>query len=174
MTLHGAQGVLATSYEQIAQRAGTAPSTVYRRFPTLADLWPACDRFIHVLQPVTPELVAEIFRGLDRSSSRMEALVGGTGGCYERGGAWLRAARYEEHLFEPLGELARVRRTNLALLGRAALPGTSASERATRLTAALIDFPEWEVPRVAGLNAAEATEQVLELVRDQRTNEGIA
>jgi hypothetical protein len=97
----------------------------------------------------------------------MEVLVRGTCECYERDGAWLRAARYEEHLVEPLEELARVQRANLALLVRAALTGTKASERATRVMAALSDFPVWEKLRVAGLNAAEATEQVLELVRDQ-------
>ncbi|GBD24088.1 HTH-type transcriptional regulator BetI [bacterium HR29] len=167
MTLHAEQGVLATSYEQTARRAGTAPAAVYRHFSTLADPLPACARSTHVLQPVTPALVADIFRGLDRPSSRMEVLVRGTCECYERDGAWLRAARYEEHLVEPLEELARVQRANLALLVRAALTGTKASERATRVMAALSDFPVWEKLRVAGLNAAEATEQVLELVRDQ-------
>jgi AcrR family transcriptional regulator len=173
MTLHAEQGVLATSYEQIAQRAGTAVATVYRHFPSLADLLPACARSIHVLQPVSPELVANIFRGLDRPSSRIEVLVRGTCECYERDGAWLRAARFEEHLFEPLEELARVQRENLALLVRAALKGTNASERTARVMAALIDFPVWEALRAAGLNAAEATEQVLELVRDQLDKEGI-
>jgi AcrR family transcriptional regulator len=173
MTLHAEQGVLATSYEQIARRAGTAPATVYRHFSTLADPLPACARSTHVLQPVTPALVADVFRGLDRPSSRMEVLVRGTCECYERDGAWLRAARYEEHLVEPLEELARVQRANLALLVRAALTGTKASERATRVMAALSDFPVWEKLRVAGLNAAEATEQVLELVRDQLGKENI-
>lgn len=147
--------------------SGYGPAAVYRHFSTLADPLPACARSTHVLQPVTPALVADIFRGLDRPSSRMEVLVRGTCECYERDGAWLRAARYEEHLVEPLEELARVQRANLALLVRAALTGTKASERATRVMAALSDFPVWEKLRVAGLNAAEATEQVLELVRDQ-------
>lgn len=173
MSLHAEQGVVATSYEEIAERAGTAPATVYRHFPTLADLLPVCARSIHVLQPVTPELVADLFRGLERPSSRLEALVRGTCECYERDGAWLRAARHEEHVLEPLEELARLQRENLALLVRAALEGTNASERTARVLAALIDLPVWEALQASGLSPAEATEQVLDLVRDQLAKEGI-
>jgi|FLYL01.1.fsa_nt_gi AcrR family transcriptional regulator len=173
MSLHAEQGVLATSYEEIARRAGTAPATVYRHFPTLAHLLPACARSIHVLQPVTSELAADLFRGLERPSSRLEVLVRGTCECYERDGAWLRAARHEEHVLEPLEELARRQRENLALLVRAALEGTNASERTGRVLAALIDFPVWEALQAAGLSPAEATEQVLDLVRDQLAKEGI-
>jgi len=173
MTLHAEQGVLATSYEQIAGRAGTAPATVYRHFPSLADLLPACARSIHVLRPVTPELVKDLFRGLERPSSRMEVLVRGTCECYERDGAWLRAARYEEHLLEALGNLARLQRENLALLVRAALEGANASERTAKVLAALIDFPVWDALQAAGLSAAEATDQVLALVRDQLAKEDI-
>ncbi len=173
MALHAEQGVLATSYEQIAERAGTAPATVYRHFPTLADLLPACARSIHVLQPVSPQLTADLFRGLERPSSRLEVLVQGTCECYERDGAWLRAARHEEHVLKPLEELARRHRENLALLVRAALEGTNASERTARVLAALIDFPVWEALQAAGLSPAEATGQVLGLVRDQLAKEGI-
>jgi AcrR family transcriptional regulator len=173
MTLHAEQGVLATSYEQIAERAGTAPATVYRHFPSLAELLPACARSIHVLRPVTPELVKDLFRGLERPSSRMEVLVRGTCECYGRDGAWLRAARHEEHLLEPLGNLARLQRENLALLVRAALEGANASERTARVLAALIDFPVWDALQAAGLSAAEATDQVLALVRDQLAKENI-
>ncbi|WP_322818888.1 helix-turn-helix domain-containing protein [Tepidiforma sp.] len=91
MGLHAEQGVIGTSYEQIAERAGIAQATVYRHFPTSADLLPACARSIHVLRPVTPELAAEIFRGVERPSLRMEVLVRGTCECYDRDGGWLRA-----------------------------------------------------------------------------------
>ena len=40
--LHYEQGVAATSYVQIAERAGVGPATVYRHFPTLGSLVEAC------------------------------------------------------------------------------------------------------------------------------------
>ncbi len=52
--LHADQGILGTSYEEIARRADVAPATVYRQFPTLSDLLPACACSIHVLQPPSP------------------------------------------------------------------------------------------------------------------------
>ena len=41
--LHAAQGVLATSYAQIAQRAGVSLPTVYKHFPSLDELLQAAD-----------------------------------------------------------------------------------------------------------------------------------
>ncbi len=82
-------------------------------------------------------------------------------------------SRHEEHLIQALDDLARLQRENLALLVGAALEGTDASERTERVLAALIDFPVWEALRAAGLSAAEATDQMLELVRDQLAKRGI-
>ena len=40
--LHGEQGIAATSWEDIAARAGVGVGTVYRHFPSLDELIPAC------------------------------------------------------------------------------------------------------------------------------------
>lgn len=174
MALHAEQGVVGTTYEEIARRAGAAPATVYRHFPTLAQLLPACAQSVHVLRPVTPELVAALFSGVDSPVQRIELLVRGTCDCYQRDGGWLGPVRREEHLLPALGELARRQRENLAILTREALRGAGATERTERLIAALIDVPVWEALRAAGFSSAEATEQVLQMVRDQLAKEGIA
>lgn len=171
--LHAEQGVVGTSYEDIAQRAGAALATVYRHFPTLAQLLPACAGSIPVLRPVTPELVAELFGPIESPVRRIETLVRGTCECYERDGAWLAPARREEHLLVPLQELAQRQRQNLALLVREALRGTQATERTARVLAAILDFPVWDALRAAGLSGPEATDQVLTLARDQLAREGI-
>ncbi|HEX2178420.1 MAG TPA: helix-turn-helix domain-containing protein [Actinomycetota bacterium] len=51
--LHTERGNLATSWEEIAERAGVAPATVYRHFPSLVELIPACARSVFdvVAQP---------------------------------------------------------------------------------------------------------------------------
>ena len=44
--LHSEQGVAATSYLQIAERAGVGAATVYRHFPTLGSLVMACGALV--------------------------------------------------------------------------------------------------------------------------------
>src|SRR3712207_4626602 len=44
--LHTEQGVAATSWEDIAERAGVGVGTVYRHFPSLDELVPACGRVV--------------------------------------------------------------------------------------------------------------------------------
>ncbi len=171
--LHARQGLSGTSFEEIAQRAGIAEGTVYRHFPTLEDLIPACAGTIHVLQAIRPEQVAATFPTLPRPSQRMEWLIQGTCDCYQRDGGWLQALRREEDLIPALGEAGQVQRNNLRLLVRAALRGTDAGEELITLMAALIDFPLWHSLCQAGFGRDGATERVLELVRDQLDKAGI-
>ncbi len=171
--LHADQGILGTSYEEIARRADVAPATVYRQFPTLSDLLPACARSIHVLQPPSPEAMARLFRDLPRPLQRLELLVRGTCDCYVQDQGWLAAAHREEALVPVLGEIIQVEQENLRLLVRAALEGTGASERLERVLVALIDFPVWQSLRRAGLSNAQAADQIVDLVRDQVSKENI-
>src|SRR5688500_14267124 len=73
--LHYEQGVAATSYVQIAERAGVGPATVYRHFPTLGSLVEACGATVwEAVQPPLPENAAAVFAGLS-SQQRLERLV---------------------------------------------------------------------------------------------------
>lgn len=171
--LHAEQGILATSYEQIARRAGTSPATVYRHFPSLDELLPACAQTVHVLRPLTLEQAADTFRGLRGLELRLRALVVGTCECYARDAGWLHAAHREAGLFPALQEIVRVQRDNLHLLAAAALDGSGAGERTVRVVAALVDFPVWQSLRDAGLGEGEAADQILALVRAHLMREGI-
>ncbi len=65
MELHGERGIHATSWEEIAKRAGVAIGTVYRHFPSLDELLPACgERSLERLAPPDPERADELFREL--------------------------------------------------------------------------------------------------------------
>ncbi len=172
-SLHADQGILGTSYEEIARRAGVSQATVYRHFPTLNDLIPACARSIHVLQPATPVLAASIFDGLSDPFERLERLIRGTCACYERDGAWLHAARREEDLIPSLQEIVHQQRDTLRTLVRAAL-GEAASERTERVLVALLDVPFWRSLRDVGLSAEEAADLIVELAGDLLAKERVA
>ncbi|MCU1365599.1 MAG: hypothetical protein JWN39_1238, partial [Ilumatobacteraceae bacterium] len=52
--LHAERGLVATSWDDIAERAGVSTATVYRHFPSLAELVPACAQTVFALiQPLT-------------------------------------------------------------------------------------------------------------------------
>jgi AcrR family transcriptional regulator len=173
MRLHAEHGILGTSFDAIAARAGTAQATVYRHFDGLAELLPACARTIHVLRELTPEEAAATFSGMRTTGLRLEVLVRGTCECYARDQGWLHAARREEELVPALEDIGRVQRDSLRILTSAALDGLGASGRTVRLVAALLDFAVWKALRVAGLDEEEATQQVLEMVRRQLEEDGI-
>lgn len=173
MDLHAEQGILGTSYEEIAQRAGTSPATVYRHYPSLNELLPACAPTIQVLRPLTQETADEIFGGLTRLSLRLEVLVRGTCDCYADDHGWLNAARREEQLVPPLRDIVTTQRENLRQLTLVALAGHNVSARTLSLVAVLIDFPFWRSLRDAGLSDAEAADQILDLVRDQLAKEDV-
>ena len=72
--LHYEQGVAATSYIQIAERAGVGPATVYRHFPTLGSLVSACGAHVwEVIQPPLPENAPAVFAGLGKGRSAWNA-----------------------------------------------------------------------------------------------------
>jgi len=170
-TLHAAQGMQGTSYQEIARSAEVALATVYRHFPTLEQLLPACSESIPVLEPLTPARTQAIFHGAVDPWSRLQRLIRGTCECYGRDGPWLHAARREGDLVSGLSEIVRTGQENLRTLVQAAVEG-SAGSRVVRIIAALLDFPVWKSLRDAGLGPSGATEKVIELIRDQLRKEG--
>ena len=171
--LHAIQGMQGTSYTEIAEKANVAMATVYRHFPTLEELIPACASSIIVLQPVTTDTIASIFRGQREVWQRLELVIRGTCECYERDGGWLQAARREGDLIPTLSDIVHTQQKNLQVLVQAALEGTIASERHVQVLAALMDFPLWKSLRDMGLSPHEATSQVLELLQDYLIKEDL-
>lgn len=171
--LQAEHGIVGTSYEDVARQVGVSQATVYRHFPALDDLIPACAASIQVLRPVTPEMAAAFFPGLTRPSLRLEWLVRGTCDCYMRDQGWLYAARGEEKFIPALREAIQVQQDSLRLLVRTALEGARASERISQVLTALIDFPFWHSLRTAGLTHEQAADQIMALVRDQLAKEQV-
>src|SRR5437870_13375548 len=94
ISLHAQRGVIATNWEEIAERASVSTATVYRHFPSLGELVPACARtaFEAGASLPTPAQAAAAFAGLTRPA-RIERLIRESCRCYELGAGWLAAAR---------------------------------------------------------------------------------
>jgi AcrR family transcriptional regulator len=167
---HGVQG---TSFEEIAERAGVAQATVYRHFPSLEELIPACAGTIQVLQPLTEKDFANLFHGRPQAWERLEWIIRSTCECYARDGGWLQAARREADLIPALSEVVGTQQESLRSLVRTALLGSEVSDRSVQVLAALIDFPLWRTLIEMGLNTTQATNQIVELVHDHLMKENL-
>ena len=142
--LHYEQGVAATSYIQIAERAGVGPATVYRHFPTLGSLVSACGAHVNeAMQPPLPENAKTVFAGLGTRQQRLERLVAELDAFYDRGAAWLGiAARDRDRVPELDGFLRQVEAGVEALVREAV--GAGSSEAMIRLMTALADVSVWQ------------------------------
>ena len=96
LELHAEQGIAATRWDEIAARAGVGVGTVYRHFPSLDELVPACGRVVRErLALPDPSDVPALFAGAEEPRARVERLVGEVFAVYERGADVLLAALRE-------------------------------------------------------------------------------
>lgn len=172
MALHAEQGVLATSWEEIAASAGVAATTVYRHFPGLDELVPACARTVFdLITPPTLEQASVQFAAMDSAVDRFEHLARESAHCYRRGEGWLHAA-YRERDFSPaLRSALEVIEGTLRVLVEAAAGRRLAAEDADVLFV-LCNFPLWKQLVDAGLAYPAAERALIELVRDAVSRTG--
>jgi len=141
--LHYEQGVAATSYVQIAERAGVGPATVYRHFPTLGLLVLACGAHVNeAMQPPLPETAQTVFAGLGTRQQRLERLVAELDAFYGRGAVWLGIAARDRDRVPELDGFLRQVDAGVEALVRAAV-GAGSSEAVIRLMTALADVSVW-------------------------------
>lgn len=141
--LHYEQGVAATSYIQIAERAGVGPATVYRHFPTLGSLVSACGALVNEeMRPPLPENAQAVFAGLGTRQQRLERLVAELDAFYERGAVWLGIAARDRDSVPELDGFLREVDAGVEALVREAI-GPSSSESEIRLMTALADVSVW-------------------------------
>jgi AcrR family transcriptional regulator len=101
--VHAEQGIAGARLEDIARRAGVATGTLYRHFPSYESLVDACGALtFDLLPPPTAETARAAFAGLRGRRARLERLVDGLFGYYERTG------RMVELLRRDRGELRAV------------------------------------------------------------------
>lgn len=139
--LHAEKGALATSYAEIAQRAGVSLPTVYKHFPTQAQLMAACTGHVAGQAPALP--AAEI---LDAASlaAAAEALVDALDRIHAHFEPW--KAWREHRLVPTLGDMANRQRQQLTGLIAQVLArqlGTGEHRELAAVWESLLDFELW-------------------------------
>ena len=157
--LHTEQGIAATSWDQIAARAGVGVGTVYRHFPTLDELVPACGEVSMGIVAFPPDPAA-LFDGLVTPAERLGRLASEAFAIYERASGELRVSRREPDAHPSVAAFAAASESALAELVGAALAPFEAGDDDRALVRALVDLDTWEALRAAGVAdpAAAVTE----------------
>lgn len=156
MQLHDEQGVAATSFVDIAKRAGIGAATVYRHFPTLGSLVMACGAHVWKdMNPPVPEQASAVFQGLDRTTDRLQRLVDEVDAFYRRGALRLTAAQADRHLIPELDQFLRAVEAGVSALVREAVKDETLPDPVLQLLVALMDFPVWSSMQKIAVGDAE-------------------
>ena len=163
--LHTEQGIAATSWDAIAARAGVGVGTVYRHFPSLDELVPACGEVsMSVVALPAPGDVPALFEGLSGSAVRIARLVSEAFAIYERGSRELQVIRREPDVHPSVAVLGEALEASLSALVDTALEPLDANPQDRAVARAMIDLNTWEALRSAGLDAASAVAAVSEML----------
>jgi AcrR family transcriptional regulator len=156
LALHAEKGAFGTSWQDIAQRADVSVGTVYKHFPSLDELVPACGELIFAIsRPPSLEEAPQIFADTHFLEERIWRLVSEFYAFYERGEPYLEIDIQSRKLPAVQEWLAHMRATREGF-AREALRPLEPDEDAVRALGALIDFPLFKSFRVHDLAKAEA------------------
>jgi AcrR family transcriptional regulator len=160
--LHTEQGIAATSWDAIAARAGVGVGTVYRHFPSLDELVPACGE-VSMSVVALPDDAAGLFEGL-HGAERVGRLVREAFAIYERGSRELQVVRREPDVHPSVAVLSEAFEASLSALVDGALEPLDAVPADRAVVRAMIDLNTWEALRGAGLDAGSAVAAVSEML----------
>jgi AcrR family transcriptional regulator len=168
--LHGEQGIAATSWDDIAARAGVGVGTVYRHFPSLDELIPACGEItMQVIALPDPATVPALFEDATEPAERIERLVREAFAIYERGAAELRATRREADVHPRVAEDHDQLEASLSALVDTALEPLDATQQDRALARAVVDLNTWEALRDQGLGPAESVAAISDMLARRLT-----
>ena len=145
VAIQAKQGIAETSWASIGAGAHVSTATVYRHFPSLDSLIPACAQATFAAGARLPTAVeiGKLFAGLSSTRERLQTLVVESCRCYERGEGWLDACRREARNLPALAAAVRTQDRALEVLIAAATGPRLTGARAA-VVKTLIDFPFWK------------------------------
>jgi AcrR family transcriptional regulator len=143
---------------------------MYRHFPSLEELVPACARTVFdLIAPLTVEQAIAKYAKLDTTGERLAFLVKANVHCYGRGEDWLHAATRERDFIPELDAALRIIQDSCRALVEAATQRRLAKvDEATLVT--LLDFPFYKSLRTAGLDQRAAEKVLTRLVLEAEEN----
>src|ERR687889_2060955 len=140
LALHSEKGIFGTSWQDIAKRADVSVGTVYKHFPSIDELVPACGELIYAItRPPSLEDAPRIFTGARSLEDRLGRLVEELFGFYERGAPYIETD-FQERRLPAVAEWEAYMQATISGLVREALVPAGPDERAVQAVSALLDF----------------------------------
>ena len=164
LALHAEKGIFGTSWQDIAKRADVSVGTVYKHFPSLEELVPACGELMYAItRPPSLEDAPQIFAGASSLEERLGRLIEELLAFYERGTSYIETD-FQEARLPAVVEWEAYMRATIAGLVREALVPAEPDEHTVQTVSALLDFSTFksfvdrDVPKE---RAAEAINEVI-------------
>jgi AcrR family transcriptional regulator len=140
LALHSEKGIFGTSWQDIARRADVSVGTVYKHFPSLDELVPACGELMYAItRPPSLEDAPEIFAGASSLEERLGRLISELFDFYERGAPYIETD-FQERQLPAIQEWEAYMRATIAGLVREALVSAEPGDRIVQVVSALLDF----------------------------------
>lgn len=140
LALHSEKGIFGTSWQDIARRADVSVATVYKHFPSVDELVPACGELVYAItRPPSLEDAPEIFAGARSLEGRLRRLISELFDFYERGAPYIETD-FQERQLPAVQEWEAYMRSTIEGLAREALRPVEPDERTVRAASALLDF----------------------------------
>jgi AcrR family transcriptional regulator len=164
LALHSEKGILGTSWQEIARRADVSVGTVYKHFPSLDELVPACGELMYAItRPPSLEDAPQIFAGAHSLEERLERLISELFDFYERGASYIETD-FQERQLPAVQEWEAYWRATIEGLACEALSPVGPDERTVRAVGALLDFYVFKSFSERGIPIEEATKIMNEVV----------
>jgi AcrR family transcriptional regulator len=161
IALHAEQGILGTSWPDIAKRADVALGTVYRHFPSLDQLVPACTTENALrTRPPGPHILA----GLTRPQERIGQFVQELFAFYARTAPWTPRASVDRQDLPVLDTILSRREAALKALVEETLGPLRRRRHALDVALALTDFGVWRSLTHSGLSTEAAARLIAEIL----------
>ena len=164
LALHSEKGIFGTSWQDIARRADVSVGTVYKHFPSLDELVPACGELMYAItRPPSLEDAPEIFAGARSLEERLERLISELFNFYERGAPYIETD-FQERRLPMVREWEDYMRATIAGLVREALQPVGPDEDAVQAVSALLDFSTFKSFMDRGIQKERAARTMNEVL----------
>jgi len=158
--LHGQNGVLGTSWQDIAKEADVSVATVYAHFPSLDELLPACGALVmERVRAPTPESATEIIGDAQSLKERFERVATELFNFYERGGPHIEVDVRERQL-PGMREWEAYLVDTVTAFVREASAQEATNARTVQLVSAFFDLSTFKALRNRGVGPRAAAKTV--------------